>query len=281
MSMKQKFKHSIYQLLKRKNVGSYNTQADRKSILLHAVDDLQKIGMLMPDVYSLKPKHVTALVDYWKTQGLSSGTLKNRMSAVRFVFEATNKSSLLPTNDQLGIEKRSYKPTFNRALNTPDFSTITDRHLYHSLQLQRVFGLRREECIKMQPHIADQGDRIQLLAAWCKGGRSRVIPILNNEQRFWLDEAKKFVKKINASMIPKEKTYIQQRYIYDKQSQRAGLKNLHGLRHAYAQKRYEDLTGFPPPIAGGPSAKELTPEQKERDDYARSILSGEMAHSRR
>ncbi len=235
MSMKQKLKHSIHQLLKRKNVGSFATQADRKNILLRIADDLQKIGMLMPNIYSLKPKHVTALVKHWQEGGLSIRTIKNRMATVRFIFEATNKIAILPSNDALGIERRNYKPRFNRALFNPDFSKITDRHLYLSLQLQKAFGLRREECIKIQPHIADKGARLELLPSWCKGGRGRVLPILTVEQRFWLDEAKKIVKQIRASLIPKDKSFIQQRYIYDKQTERAGLKNLHGLRHAYAQ----------------------------------------------
>lgn len=88
------------------------------------------------------------------------------------------------------------------------------------------------------------------------------------------------MKKVTASMTPEKKRYIQQRYMYDKQTELAGLHNLHGLRYAYAQTRYKELTGWEAPIAGGPKAKELTPEQKERDSYARAILSEEMAHSR-
>lgn len=267
-------------LLKRKNVGSFATQADRKKILLHIADDLQKIGMLMPNVFFLKPKHVTHLVAHWQEQKLSTGTIKNRMAAVRFLFEAINKSTLLPSNDALGIAQRSYKPTFNRAIINSDFSSISDPFLYHSLQLQRVFGLRREECIKIQPHLADKSDRLNLLGAWCKGGRPRVVPITTQEQRFWLDEAKRFLNNIHASLIPKDKSFIQQRYIYDKQTERAGLKNLHGLCHAYAQQRYKALTGFECPIAGGPKLTELTPEQKVADDYARALLTEELGHSR-
>ncbi len=140
--------------------------------------------------------------------------------------------------------------------------------------------MRREECIKIQPHLADKGDRLDLFGTWCKGGRPRVIPITTKEQRFWLDETKRFVNNIHASMIPKEKSFIQQRYIYDKQTERAGLKNLHGLRHAYAQQRYKALTGFECPIAGGPKFAELKPEQKVADNYARAILVEELGHSR-
>ena len=46
------------------------------------------------------------------------------------------------------------------------------------------------------------------------------------------------------------------------QTARAGIDHVHGMRHAYAQTRYEELTGWKAPAAGGPSSKQLSPEQK-------------------
>lgn len=40
---------------------------------------------------------------------------------------------------------------------------------------------------------------------------------------------------------------------------------MYGLRRTYAQTRYETLTGWKSPKAGGLSGKELTPEQKIKD----------------
>ncbi|WP_230979381.1 MULTISPECIES: hypothetical protein [Xanthomonas] len=37
-----------------------------------------------------------------------------------------------------------------------------------------------------------------------------------------------------GSLIPANKTYIQQRPVYDGQCKAAGLSNMHGLRHRYA-----------------------------------------------
>jgi hypothetical protein len=55
---------------------------------------------------------------------------------------------------------------------------------------------------------------------------------------------------------------------------------MHGLRHAYAQNRYEELTGWLCPAAGGPVAKELTPEKREQDREARLTISCELGHER-
>lgn len=55
---------------------------------------------------------------------------------------------------------------------------------------------------------------------------------------------------------------------------------MHGLRHAYAQARYEVLTGWKSPKAGGLSRKELTPEQQIKDTFARQTISRELGHER-
>jgi hypothetical protein len=55
---------------------------------------------------------------------------------------------------------------------------------------------------------------------------------------------------------------------------------MHGLRHAYAQDRFLELTGFAAPAAGGPHREALTPAQREADYDARLIISAELGHGR-
>jgi len=55
---------------------------------------------------------------------------------------------------------------------------------------------------------------------------------------------------------------------------------MHGLRHRYAQMRYEALTGWKAPAAGGPSVKSLTPAQRGKDATARQTISRELGHER-
>jgi hypothetical protein len=50
--------------------------------------------------------------------------------------------------------------------------------------------------------------------------------------------------------------------------------------HAYAQNRYEELTGWKAPASGGPDSKVLTPEQRELDREARLTISLELGHER-
>ena len=83
-----------------------------------------------------------------------------------------------------------------------------------------------------------------------------------------------------GSLIPANKTYIQQRHVYDFQCKAAGLSNMHGLRHAYAQARYATLTGWAAPAAGGPPVRSLTEVQRIEDAIARQTISHELGHER-
>ena len=68
-------------------------------------------------------------------------------------------------------------------MTTEALDKIRDAHVRMSLELQRAFGLRREEAIKFSPSYADRGDHLELKASWTKGGKARVIPIRTAEQR--------------------------------------------------------------------------------------------------
>jgi hypothetical protein len=104
------------------------------------------------------------------------------------------------------------------------------------------------------------------------------VPITDNEQRRLLQEIKAFCN--GGSLIPAHLNYIQQQHRYDRQTRKVGMKNLHGLRHGYAQARYRELTGFLCPAAGGPTSKELTPAQRALDQQARATISRELGHGR-
>jgi integrase len=122
------------------------------------------------------------------------------------------------------------------------------------------------------------GDHLMLKGSWPKGGRERSVPITTTEQRALLQLAHRLAGA--GSLIPAHKTYIQQRHVYDGQCKAVGLSHMHGLRHGYAQERYEVLTGWKAPAAGGSSAKALTVIQRVRDAEARQVVSCELGHER-
>jgi hypothetical protein len=184
------------------------------------------------------------------------------------------------SNDHYGIPNRIFVTNTNKAksISEVDLAKVRDEHVRMSLELQQAFGLRREESIKFIPSYADHGDHLTLKASWTKGGKARVIPIRTENQREVLDRAHRLAGK--GSLIPSGRNYVQQLRIYEGHTLRAGLSKMHGLRHAYAQKRYEELTGWQSPAAGGPISKSITSEQRTLDGEVRLIISRELGHER-
>lgn len=272
--------YTLRQLCDRNRDGSHATQGDRRDCLKLMARQLKEAGFRQLKATSLKGKHVDALLGRWRNDGLSAGTIKNRMAHLRWWAEKVGKQGLIASsNGQLDIPKRVFVTNVSKATQLQDkLGRVTDPYVRASLELQRVFGLRREESIKFQPRYADQGDHLKIKGSWSKGGRERVIPILTPEQRAALDFAHKLVGE--RSLIPAEKTYIEQRHVYDRQCKIAELKRMHGLRHAYAQARYEVLTGWKAPAAGGPSTQSMTASQRLTDFEARLIISRELGHER-
>lgn len=273
--------HELKKLCKRNRDNSHGTQRDRRLILQKIANDLRYLGFVNMQVSSLKSRHVKALVNYWKGQGLSSGTLKNRMSQIRWWAEKINQPTVVAkSNDHYGIEKRVYVTNISKAqkLDYQKLNQIEDPYIVMSLRLQAAFGLRRQESIKFIPAYADQGDYIRLKGSWTKGGKARTIPILNKQQRDVLNDVHKLVK--GGALIPPDKNYKEQLKHYEYILNKVGLHKQHGLRHHYAQQRYQDITGRLPPALGGLNRLGLNQEQKQEDKAARLEISKELGHER-
>lgn len=270
-------KHTIHQVMnKYGNNLSYATKYERLSRLMRIGIDLHETGYKVQNIACIKPRHVYKLVAHWQARELSAGRIKNFMSDLRFIYRLFNEKDL-PDNDTLGIANRSYVLEENKAIDEIDLSVISDEYLRCSMELQRHFGLRREECLKIKPRAADKGKRLWLKSSWTKGNVERYIPIKTEEQRYWLDKAKEIAK--TGSLIPVHKTYKQQRDKYDLEVEKQGWSNLHGLRHAYAQRRYSELSGLPSPIVS--DEKVIMDEEKQSADLtAKEIVSQELGHSR-
>ena len=237
-------------------------------------------GFKKMTVNDLGGRHVNYLVDRWKREALAVGTIKNRMTTLRWWGEKVNRPMMRAENGAYGIGKRTLVTNISKSKSLPakQLALVTDERVRLSLELQREFGLRREESLKFRPSYADRGDRIALKASWTKGGRAREIPILTPAQREVLNRAHALAGL--GSLIPIERNYIQQVKIYERQTAAAKLSKMHGLRHCDAQRRYEELTGWQSLNNDGPNSKALTPEQKRVDRSARLQISQELGHGR-
>ena len=273
--------YQLKQMCQRNRDGSYSTQANRARMLNQIANQLQEMGYRRMTTRSLKPKHVDALVKRWLREGMAAGTVKNRMNCLRWWATKVDRRNVIArSNDFYGIPDRQFVSNDSKAVVVDDdtLSSVKDDHVRMSLELQRAFGLRREEAIKFMPGYADQGDHIRLKASWTKGGKARQVPILTQGQRTVLDRANRLAG--TGSLIPPQKNYIQQLRTYERHTTQAGLSKLHGLRHAYAQARYKELTGWACPAAGGPVSTSLSADQRRLDHQARLTISRNLGHAR-
>lgn len=273
--------YQLMKLCKANRDGSFSTQATRRRILDRIANQLHELGYKHMQAKSLKPKHVEALVSLWKDQDLSIGTLKNLLSGLRWWARHVGKDDMIPKdNNAFDIGRRSQVAEESKAweLKETQLERISDPYVRLSLRLHAAFGLRREEAIKFRPNYAIKNDHIKLKASWTKGGRARTVPILNDEQRVLLGMVKALAK--GGALIPPNKNYEKQLHRYDRQIRDAGIMNPHGLRHAYAQQRYEELTGWRAPVAGGPATDLLTNDQRALIMKARVMISRELGHDR-
>ena len=277
----------IKQLTKTNKEKSFSTRATLTYNVALIADQLGELGFRNIDPKNLKEKHINAIVEHWKDklkkQELTTGTVKNRMTVLRWIVAKVDKPYLVKrTNAEYGIGNRVYVPTESKAivLTLGDLDRVTCPYVRMSLELQREFGLRREECIKIIPAWADWEYKLVLKPTWTKGGRPRDVPILTDSQRQTLERAKALAADTpRGSLIPTPQ-YKDQLRRYERQTAVAGLHKMHGLRHAYAQRRFRDLTGFEAPLCGGPGKAALTPEQRRLDFDARLIITRELGHGR-
>ena len=150
----QTLNYELKQLCKHNRDGSFATQANRERILTLIANQLREMGFVNMHVQSLKTKHVEKLVERWQTEGLSTGTLKNRMSTLRWWAEKGGKAHVVAkSNDVYGIAERRYVTNVSkgRQLTSGDLAQVADPYTCMSLRLQAAFGLRREESLKIQP----------------------------------------------------------------------------------------------------------------------------------
>jgi hypothetical protein len=274
--------YALKQLCGRNRDGSFATQANRQRILDLMANQLHDMGYRHMSAQSLKPKHAEQLAQRWLAEGLSAGTIKNRMTALRWWAEKIGKDNVIArTNDAYGIPERVYVTNISKGkeLDMDNLQQIPDPFVRISLALQALFGLRREESIKLIPALADQGDRLTLKSSWTKGGRPRQVPIRTPEQRQLIDAAKALARQ--GSLIrPDYRRYRDYLKHFRNVCERAGIHAFHGHRHFYAQERYREMTGWECPARGAPTWKQLTPEQRVIDREARLALSREMGHNR-
>ncbi len=155
--------------------------------------------------------------------------MKNLLAVLRWWAQKVGQQNIeARSNGHYGIPNRQFVTNASKArrLGAEELVKIRDAHVRMSLELQRAFGLHREEAIKFMPSDADRGDHTLLKEGWTKGGKARAIPVRTDVQRAVLERARRLAGK--GSPIPSAKNYRQQLVRYEAETGRAGLSRMHG-----------------------------------------------------
>ena len=93
--------YSMKQVCNRNRDGSHATRSNRERMLDLVATQINLMGYRdAKTVQNLKPKHVHQLVEKWQKEGITVGTIKNRMSYMRWLAEKTGNTILVkPTNE--------------------------------------------------------------------------------------------------------------------------------------------------------------------------------------
>ena len=274
-----------------RKVISHATLADRSEFYSRMVRELHAMGYRMLDIRQLKPKHVEALMKRWEAAGLSASTLQKRFSHLKVLCGWLGKASMLRAGasylDDPERFQRRYEAGYDHSWTAQGVDPLDkiaeiaedDPDVARVLRLQHAFGLRVQEASLLNPaRDVLEPDGLRVVAG-TKGGRPRAVPIETEAQRALLREAEEQARRTGHSMIPPQydlKQWLTRCYTVLARhgvTRKNGLVS-HGLRHQYANDRYEELTGEPSPVRGG------APVNTRDDQVARQELTARLGHAR-
>ncbi len=285
--------------IKKTKSGSTKTRHNHIKEARRFVITIRKIGYGVKRWKNVTNLHVQKAVDKWKEDGLKPATIKEYLSGVRTICKIYDNDKIKQDNTQFGIPNRVLVDNRDKSLPQEVFQNAVaelkqsnnsdDNRVAAQLQLQRYLGLRVEESCKFNAHQAVMTNGRVFIQHGTKGGRERIINKLTEKGK----EAIEYARKIsgNSNLIPKdhsEKQWIQKYYRITRakgiSKQECGASS-HGCRHAYAQDRYEEITGFKAPCkfdskrAFRNNAETIAGEKWKRlNQDARQIIKAELGH---
>ena len=271
------------------SVASHATRDKRADVLYAGFKLLRELGYKLDTVHSFRGKHMQALAKAWEERGLSPSTLQNNISTFRIFAGWIGKAGMVEHTDRYvtpGAATRTSIATEDRSWTAQNVDiaaklaevSAKDARVGLQMALQATFGLRVRESMQLRPNVADKGAYLALTVG-TKGGRDRVVPIDTPEKRELIEKAKTFAASKLASTSDPNLTLAQAKNHYYHVLRACGITRAqgltsHGLRHGYANDRYEQISGTPSPVRGG------TPPDRETDQATRLEVAEELGHSR-
>lgn len=269
---------------------SFKTKKERAEFAHQVVNQLHAEGLKLKTLLNLGQRHIQAIVDWMLHKGMAPGTIQTRLSILRWLATAVGKRGLVLAPEHYGLQPEDVKRHIAAQTDKSwtgrgvDPDTAIARALERdewagtSLDLMKEFGLRLTEAILIRPTVSDRGTSL-VVEEGAKSGRTRVVPIATEAQREALDRAKALAKTTRqGSLVPPGKTPSQarNRIYYILRCVRAEIRsvvglNPHGLRHGYANDKYERVAGVPSVVRGGSTLLDSAADTRAREAVSRAL----------
>lgn len=237
---------------------SINTKKNHHCI----INDISKIlnrNFHHLKLVNLKQRHISKIVEEWKNRGYKPGTLATKIGFLRKLCNCIHKNSCIKDNKFYGINRGKVEFRDKRWTHSTstDFAIIENVngsiHKYGSrikdcFVLERLFGLRKREALKFNPHeeikIDENGIPLRIeLTLGTKNNRHRTIPVVTEEQRSFLTGILTRYKFDPIQPFPPNE-YKKWERIYYYVLDKIGINHNstgHGLRQSYANERCKAL----------------------------------------
>ena len=287
---------------------SERTSSVYADTLIRVVDDLRVCRAAIKNLGELGKTHVLALIKHWAAQGQSAATLQNKISVLRRYLTIIGKehavargAALRTWLNQQGVQAHTQRQTVARVSKAWDEKQVDFREVLAKLQdispitaiqleVQAAFGLRMKESIQLNPKAADYGDILRVVHG-TKGGLPRDVgfdpdPDIRAWQRDVLERAKLMAEPNRKGTLSSPgKRLDQSKAHFYYQVRKVGITQdqlgvtAHGLRHQYAARRYQQLTGFGAPVSAT-APHHINDAIRQADLMARGIVSRDLGHFR-
>lgn len=278
----------------RKRAASFETHRAYKDRLSVMVKTLRALNMPIQNLDEVTAKQVKKMFLEFERQGRAAGWLANMNTTIRRCGIWIGKPDLCPPVAQLVVNPESCRRQHS-ALYPKDWEargveveeTIEQISMICpvtglQMRLAAEFGVRFQEFLMFKPFEATKTSGFIYVRDGTKGGRPRLVPIEFKSQHQAIELAKNVAAQDREGrLIAKAGMSLRQanahaRYILKKAGVTKSALGVtpHGLRHRYACRIYQQLTGELPPVLGG------TLMDRARHNKAVLEIAERLGHSR-
>jgi integrase len=287
---------------------SQRTNALYGENLQRMLSELREERAVVRNLSEIGKAHALRLIGRWIKEGQSSGTIQTKVSYLRRFLTFLGKHSIIPkaAGFNAWLVKNGVQPPTSRSIvareskawdeNDVDVFAILEKVRLNcmttslQLELQAAFGLRVKESMMIMPRQSDHGTHISVDHG-TKGGLPRTVRFDDDEQiALWQRDLLERCKVV-ADQHPKRVMALRGRTLaqairhFYYQMNKVGVNRAtlgvtaHGLRHQFAARRYQQITGFAAPVSPNRPTV-INAMVKEVDLQARRQVSVDMGHFR-